>query len=382
MSDTALLAAMVTVEQAWLDTLIEADIAPGGARADLASIGDTLDASALAVEAESGGNPVIPLVQALRGALPEPAATWVHRGLTSQDILDTALLHCAREALAAVREEIDAQITVLADLADRHRGTHMIARTLTQPAVPTTFGLKAATWLHGILDADEALAARTWPVQTGGAGGTLAATVELAGRDGAVALRARFAAALDLDPAPPWHTRRTPITGLGDAAVTATDAWGRIANDVLVLGRPEIGELRDTSAGGSSAMPHKANPTLAVLVRRAALAAPQLVATLHLAATEQVDERADGGWHVEWATAALLLRRTVVAARQTTDLLRGLHVDSARMARRLRGLTDDVTAEQRALADLTGADPAPTYLGLADDLVDEAITRARTKETP
>ena len=51
-------------------------------------------------------------------------------------------------------------------------------------------------------------------------------------------------------------------------------------------------------------MPHKANPVLSMLVRRAALRRPQLAATLHLAAAEQVDERADGGWHAEWATLA------------------------------------------------------------------------------
>ena len=105
------------------------------------------------------------------------------------------------------------------------------------------------------------------------------------------------------------------MTRIGDALVACTDAWARIANDVLVLGRPEIGELAEGSGGGSSTMPHKANPVLAVLVRRTALTTPQLAATLHLAAADQVDERAAGGWHAEWDTLRLLLRRTVVAGR-------------------------------------------------------------------
>ena len=74
-------------------------------------------------------------------------------------------------------------------------------------------------------------------------------------------------------------------------------------------------------------MPHKHNPVLSVLIRRAALTTPQLAATLHLAAAQQVDERADGAWHAEWATLRDLVRRTLVAASQTVDLLAGLQVD-------------------------------------------------------
>nr|WP_211319326.1 lyase family protein [Quadrisphaera granulorum] len=386
MAPAALLRAALRVEQTWLDALVDAQVAPQEAGADLAAVLELsggLDQAALGVASEAGGNPVMPLVAALRASLRESgqehgpqAARWLHRGLTSQDVLDTAVLLCAREGVEAVRSELRAQVERLAVLVEEHRGTTMVARTLTQPAVPTTFGAKAAGWLHGLIDADEALAALRWPVQFGGAAGTLSAVVELAGVDGARALRSSFAAALDLDPSAPWHTRRTPVTRLGDAAVTATDAWGRIANDVLALGRPEIGELRDGSAGGSSTMPHKANPTLAVLVRRTALSAPQLTATLHLAAAEQVDERADGGWHVEWQTLALLLRRTAVAASQASDLLRGLRVEAAHMAARLHDTGADVLAEQESMTGLTGRPAGGTYLGLVDDLVDEATSRA------
>ena len=104
---------------------------------------------------------------------------------------------------------------------------------------------------------------------------------------------------------------------------------------MLVLARPEIGELSEAVGGGSSSMPHKHNPVLSVLVRRAALTTPQLAATLHLAAADQVDERADGAWHAEWDTLRLLARRTAVAASQTADLLAGLQVHPDRMAANL-----------------------------------------------
>ena len=82
-------------------------------------------------------------------------------------------------------------------------------------------------------------------------------------------------------------------------------------------------------------MPHKSNPVLSVLIRRAALTAPPLAATLHAASAASVDERSDGGWHAEWATLRTLGRRTAVAAAQTTDLLTGLQVDVERAAANL-----------------------------------------------
>ncbi len=99
-----------------------------------------------------------------------------------------------------------------------------------------------------------------------------------------------------------------------------------------MLSRPEVGEVALAATGGSSTMPHKANPVLAVLVKRAALTAPALASTLHLCATTAVDQRPDGAWHAEWATLRDLVRRAVVAASHTTDLLLGLEVDADRMA--------------------------------------------------
>ncbi len=198
----------------------------------------------------------------------------------------------------------------------------MVARTLTQHAVPTTFGLKAAGWLTGVLDAYDDVAALVLPVQVGGAAGTMAGAVELASAlpepvEVVHRMTQDFTARLGLAPSIPWPTSRATITRLGDATVRCTDAWGRIANDVLTLSRPEIGELSEGTGGGSSTMPHKANPVLSTLVRRAALTTPQLAATLHLAAAEAADERSAGPWHAEWATLRTLLRRAVVAGDQT-----------------------------------------------------------------
>jgi 3-carboxy-cis,cis-muconate cycloisomerase len=147
--------------------------------------------------------------------------------------------------------------------------------------------------------------------------------------------RTELADRLGLEDVPSWHTVRRPVTRAADALVATTDACGRIARDVLVLARPEIGELSEAHGGGSSSMPHKANPVLSVLIRRAALTTPMLAATLHLAAADQVDERADGAWHAEWDTMRLLARRTAVAVSQTAELLDGLRVHAEQMAQNL-----------------------------------------------
>jgi 3-carboxy-cis,cis-muconate cycloisomerase len=117
---------------------------------------------------------------------------------------------------------------------------------------------------------------------------------------------------------------------------------------------------------------------LSILLRRAALAAPQLGAALHLAAAGQVDERADGAWHVEWETLALLLRRTVVAGSQATDLVTGLRVRSEQMSATLDAAGADVLAEQRTMAALADRPPRAGYLGLHAELVDAAVRRAHT----
>lgn len=370
-TDARFLAAMVQVESAWLaardvPAALDGLVTPG-------------DLSELSAAAEGGGNPVLPLVGLLRSRVADPAvASALHTGLTSQDVLDTALVICLRDAASAVWESLDSLVSVLSHLADRHRGTAMAARTLTQHAIPTTFGLKAAGWLHGVLDAREILsAAADLPVQIGGAAGSLAAPTVLAGSpSAAVDLVAAAAAQLGLPVRSPWHTSRAPLTRIADAFVTCTDAWGKIANDVLLGGRPEVGELSETAAegrGGSSAMPNKQNPVLSVLIRRAALAGPPLAATLHVAAASAVDERPDGAWHVEWATLRTLARRTVVAGSQASELVAGLRVDAGRMAATLAAARPGIDAER----DKVGGEGA--YLGANDQLIDAALARAQGK---
>jgi len=389
-TEAAFLEAMVAVEAAWLQVLVEADIAPAEAADDLIGLVTPDDIGMIATEAEASGTPVLALVGLLRervaGRSPL-AATWLHRGLTSQDVVDTAIMTMLRETAYRVREETGQQVVRLIELIEEHRDTLMVARTLTQHAVPMTFGLKAAHWLRSLVDVLDRPGDHLFTVQLGGAGGTLAASTELAASTGvadparaAVDMIDRMAALVGLAATPPWHTSRGRVTRLGDVVVLLTDAWGRLANDIMVMSRPEIGELSEGTPGASSTMPHKRNPVLASQVRRAAIVAPGMAASLHVAAMDSIDERAGGAWQAEWGMLADLERVGVVAASQTTELLGGLEVHVDRMAANLQASLPGILSEQGSMAELVGrpavTDPA-SYLGATSIFIDEELERAR-----
>jgi 3-carboxy-cis,cis-muconate cycloisomerase len=401
------LAALTSVEEAWLNALVVTGIAPPEAAAELRDLIGAADVEPIALAAEAGGNPVLGLLAILRERLEESnptAAQWLHQGLTSQDVVDTALVRCSFDVLDRLRREFTGQVGSLRALSDVHRGTLMAGRTLTQFAVPITFGLKAAVWLQGILDAAEAArdVRHGLRSQFGGAAGTMAATVELADRADRAAQTDRDDRARASDPArqaenvvaeasrrlglatsPPWHTSRAPITRIGDALVGCNDAWGRLANDVITLSRPEIAEVAEPTGAGrgtSSTMPQKRNPVLSVLIRRSALTAPMLGAQLHLAAADAGDERPAGAWHTEWATLRTLARATVVAASQTTELLADLQVDPLRMFATVEAASPGILAERLKPGPVDGAlddqlDPRG-YLGTSELTIDATLARA------
>lgn len=337
-----------TGDRAILTTLLEAEVALAAAASSVGIVPDAalrvirevagsveLDCADLAVRARSGGNPVIPLVQDLRAAVAASdidAARFVHRGATSQDILDTALMLVAKRSLRILAHDLSTTVTALATLADRYRATPMAARTLTQHSVPTTFGLKAAGWLMAASDALNTLTAAeaTVPAQLGGAAGTLASFHEMApGRE--LELVKQYAAELGLaEPPMPWHTTRTPVGNIADVLVGVAVALGKIAADIALLSRTEIAEVQEPTAGESSSMPQKQNPARSVLINAATRTAPGLAAELHSSAIA-IDERPDGAWHAEWQTLRALLRAVGGAAQLAADLLPGLRVDTDRM---------------------------------------------------
>ena len=121
MSDAAFLTAMVDVENAWLTALVDTGTAPAAARSDLTAAVSAADVDAIARRAEADGNPAIGLVALLRDRTGGETARWLHRGLTSQDVVDTALMLCLRDALSRIGDELTAQVRTLVALTEAHQ---------------------------------------------------------------------------------------------------------------------------------------------------------------------------------------------------------------------------------------------------------------------
>ncbi|SFF40118.1 3-carboxy-cis,cis-muconate cycloisomerase [Actinacidiphila alni] len=370
--DRAVLQALLDAEAALTRAQARIGAAPAGAGAAVtaAARAGNFDARSLALRAGAGGNPVIPLVGDLARAVAQHApehVEFVHRGATSQDIMDTALMLVAARTLGVITADLRRAAVTLGALAAFHRETPMPGRTLTQHAVPTTFGLKAAGWRALVLDAHDRLVRvrRSLPAQLGGAAGTLAAFVEPAATaDPGIALLGAFADEVGLaEPEVPWHALRTPVADLGGALAFCAGALGKLAADVLLLGRTETGEVGEGGGGGSSAMPHKRNPVRATLIASAARQVPALAAVLYGCLAAE-DERPAGAWHAEWQPLREALRLTGGAAEATAALCPGLVVSPRRMRANL-GLTGGLLLTERLaahLAPLVGRDAAKARL--------------------
>ncbi|MEV7690971.1 3-carboxy-cis,cis-muconate cycloisomerase [Streptomyces bungoensis] len=379
-SDAAYLRALLDAEAALTRAQAALGLVPKEAGAAVTAAADParFDLRSLAERARGGGNPVIPLVADLTKAAGEVYGPHVHRGATSQDIMDTATMLVAVRTLDLVRADLGRTERALAGLAAAHRDTPMPGRTLTQHAVPTTFGLKAAGWRSLVLDARDRLTRvrDSLPAQLGGAGGTLAA-FGVYGAEDAGALTAAYAREVGLAaPSLPWHTLRTPVADLAGCLAFTAGALGKLAVDVLTLSRTEIGEVSEGSGGGSSAMPHKANPVAATLLAATARRAPQLAATLYGCLAAE-DERPAGAWHAEWEPLRDLLRLVGGAAERAAALAGGLRVHPGAMDANL-GRTRGLIVSERLSAELA------RLLGRAraKELLTELARRAHAEDRP
>jgi 3-carboxy-cis,cis-muconate cycloisomerase len=374
--DRAWLQAMLDAEAGLARALERAGLAPAGAgeavtraaRANDFDIAELGDLSALT------GNPVPGLARALAVKVGGQQGRAVHRGATSQDILDTAAMLLARTAIDAARADLTAAAAAAAALATEHRTTPMIGRTLLQQAVPVTFGAVAAGWLAALDAAITGLAEtrRTrLAVQFGGAAGTLASL----GPDG-IRVKAMLADELQLaDPPVPWHTERLRIIDVGVAMARVTAALSKIARDVTLLAQTEVAEVAEGS-GGPSAMPNKINPIAAVAILGCAKQAPGLLATL-VASAEQEHQRAAGAWHAEWQPFGQLLQVAASAASWGGELLANLEVDTGKMAANLTAAGGLPLAERVSALLRTAIGTAEAH-----DLVATAAAKAATSGVP
>jgi len=334
LADDGLLAAMARFEAALARAAAKAALISD---ADAEAIAETCaefrpEAGALARAARRAGTLAIPFVDELRKharARSASAASVLHSGATSQDVMDTGMVLCLRPACERITTLTVRLGDAAAGIARRHQATPAAGRTLLQPALPIPFGYKAAVWLSGLarsLPAFRRAVDGACVLQFGGPAGTLASFGERA-----AAVEAALAEQLGLAlPAAPWHSARDGIARLGAEAAILAGSAGKIARDVALLMQPEIGEASEAEPGGSSSMAHKRNPSQSLLALEAALRAPGMVATLMAQLTPE-HERGLGQWQSQWFTLRQLLCAAGSALAAMSEVLETLQVDTEAM---------------------------------------------------
>ncbi|HEX5327406.1 MAG TPA: adenylosuccinate lyase family protein [Acetobacteraceae bacterium] len=335
-------------ERAWFQRMLDVEAAlarvqarlgliPSAAAAAISAAAqvERLDTAELAARARNVGYPVVGLVQGLSRAAGE-AGRWTHWGATTQDIMDSATVLQMRDALALIGAELRAVLDALLRLADRHRTTVMAARTHLQQALPTTFGLKCATWAQPCIAHLQRLAQlrpRVEQVSFGGAAGTLASL----GGDG-IAVMEALATELGLRaPAAPWHVCRDGVAETIGLLGLICGSLAKIATDVILLAQTEVaevGERHEQGRGSSSTMPQKRNPIASEYVLAASRAVQALVPLMQGAMTQD-HERGTGPWQAEPLAVPQAFVLTHGALLHARGIAEGLVVDAGRMRRNL-----------------------------------------------
>lgn len=367
----------------WLEIVIglaeaqaECGLIPRRAAEDIAGLRNAeLSIDDIAARTRTTSHSTLGMIQALRELLPGESAQYVYYGATVQDVTDTSQVLELRAVGSLLWRDFRRLEESLLELAVQHRSTPMAGRTHGQLGSPISFGFKVASWADELgrhLQRLQEGRARWLVGQLGGAVGTLAFF-----GDRALDVRAAVCRRLSLgEPDISWLSARDRIAEFANVAAMSTASLARIANEVYVLQRREIGELAERSRSATVAsitMPHKRNPetseqivTLARLVRaQAGILTDTMV---------QEHERDGRNWKAEWVVFPELSHFALAATAMAAELLAGLEIDTAAMARNLAV----VSASEHLLKVIS----ARLGKHRAQELLQEAYREAREQNRP
>jgi 3-carboxy-cis,cis-muconate cycloisomerase len=336
---------------------------------------DKIDLDALAEGTRVVGYPILPLLEQLTATCSPAVGSFLHWGITTQDIVDSGRSLQVRDALERVESHLLALGDALASASVEQRASLIVGRTHAQHAVPTTLGAKLAVWLAETtrhLARLRAVRPRVAQISLFGAGGTNAALGTLGPR-----VRRRTAELLGLTNADvPWHVARDGLAELAFVLGAASATCVKIAREIIDLSRPEIDELREQSGhlrGASSTMPQKANPVASEAIVGLGLSAEALVAQL-LHAMHGGHERSAGEWQSEWDAVPLVFVYASGALARTAETIGSLNLLRETMTARVDDPASLIMAESLmiSLAPALGR-------ARAHDVVYRACARARTR---
>jgi 3-carboxy-cis,cis-muconate cycloisomerase len=259
------------------------------------------------------GTPVLGLLDALRSHLPDSAREFLHRGLTTQDVVDTATMVLMVEAMQHLADLARSAATSMREIIQRSGSVATQARSFLQPADVTTVGFRTARWLDQ-LDHVRRRVTPT-PAQLGG----------LIGDRIGIADEIAYGAArqLGLDHRLPWHTNRAPVIALVNHVNDFARWADKVGADIAQL--VQLGEIT-TRAGGSSAAAGKRNPIDAMRAMAAAEVCLGISTVITHAKPHEL-ERGLGSWHAEWFALPLVFQTAGAAMEAIGAALASLEVE-------------------------------------------------------
>ncbi len=323
-------------------------------------------------------NSLIPIIKALREACRNGHGEFVHYGATTQDVLDTGQIMELRDAFRIIYRDLKKLEESLASLARKHSATPMIGRSHGQQALPITFGLKCGVWLaenRRHIERIKNLTPRLLVGQLSGAVGTMAALGEQ-GREVARRTMNRLGLGCSLIS---WHTSRDNIAEAAHLMAMIAASQEKIANEIVELGKNEIGELREPAPDGaatSSTMPHKRNP---VFCQRIAVMARQTRALSGTITEAMIHEHERDGRAIwsEWLAMPQISIYTGTILNYIKQVIGGLEIIPEKMEKNLKLHGDMVLSEWLLfrLASTLGKLKAQEIMGA---ITGEARTSARS----
>lgn len=318
------IAAMLRFEAALAEAEAEAGVIPAAAGVEIAQAARRLVIPPAALQAAVARDGVVipELVRRLRAEVGEPNAAFVHKGSTSQDVIDTSLFLRLKAASEILTARLDALIDGFDRLAAASGSLTLCGHTRMQRARPISLAHKVAAWRDPLVRSRARLAAvgeGLFRVQLGGAVGNRA---ELGAHAAEVA--DGVAARLGLHAAPrAAHAERDGLAAYGHWCVLIAGALGKFGADIALMAQNEVAEVTIAGGGGSSAMPEKNNPVGAEILVTLARFAATLQGGLDQALVHE-NERSGAAWTLEWMILPQIVTATGAATRTGLSLLEAL----------------------------------------------------------
>src|SRR5215472_2234462 len=299
------------------------------------------------------GHDVVAFLTVVGESIGQPEARYLHVGLTSSDVVDTAFAVQLRDSAAVILEDLRRLRQTAAELALRHRRTVMVGRTHGIHAEPITFGFKVAGWVAEVDRAIGRLDAAQQEVATGQLSGPVGTHASV---DPLVEQYVCHALGLQVDPVSTQVVSRDRHSSYMNALAVAAGSLERIALEIRHLQRTEVAEALEpfgSEQKGSSAMPHKRNPWLSERVCGLARVVRGYAATAleNMPLWHERDITHSSAERVIFPDACCLV---AFMAEELTRVLAGLEVHPERMALNL-GASGGIVYSQRALLALVDA---------------------------